>query len=100
MWFITVMEKCEPDEQFLANLGDKRTWGYFKDHDTAVQALHENWTDMWEFCYDYAVLEKADEGICPNCGERQWFKFDREHNGYFEIEEPECVKHICNFALG
>ena len=55
---------------------------------------------MWEFCYDYAVLEKADEGICPNCEERQWFKFDREHNGYFEIEEPECVKHICNFALG
>ena len=46
MWFITVMEKCEPDEQFLAKLGDKCTWGYFKDHDTAVQALHENWTDM------------------------------------------------------
>ena len=56
--------------------------------------------ELYEGCYNYAVLEKVDEGICPYCGERYWFKFDRENNGYFEIEEPECVKHICNFALG
>ena len=37
---------------------------------------------------------------CPNCGERQWFKYNRERNGYFEIEEPECVKHLVNFSLG
>ena len=100
MWFITVMEKYEPDKQFLAKFGDKRTWGYYKDHDIAVQALHENWTDMREFLYDYAVLEQFDEGISPECQERQWFKYDRERDGYFEIDEPECVKRIVNFALG
>lgn len=100
MWFITVFENIEPDERFLAKFGLQRTWGYYKDHNTAVQALYENWTDMWEFCYDYALLEQFDEGICPYCEERQWFKYDRERNGYFEIDEPECVKRICNFALG
>lgn len=20
--------------------------------------------------------------------------------GYFEIDEPECVKHLCSFAIG
>ena len=100
MWFITVMKKIEPDNQFYALFGDKRTWGYYADKDTATQALHENWTDMWEGCYDYALIEKLGQGICPNCTERQWFKFERERNGYFEIEEPEYVKHIVNFALG
>lgn len=100
MWFITVMEKIEPSDRFMALFGGQRTWGYYKDQDVALQALHENWTDMWEFCYDYAVLEKFGEGIVPDCQERYWFKYDRERDGYFEIEEPECVKHLCNFAIG
>ena len=66
-----------------------------------VQALHENWTDMWETCYDYAVIEMYKEGISHyEHRSRQWFKFDQERKGYFEIEEPECVKHVGSFALG
>ena len=30
----------------------------------------------------------------------QWFKWNEEKHGYFEIEEPECVKHFTNFAIG
>ena len=100
MWFITVMEKIEPSDQFLAIFGDHRTWGYYKDYDIALLALHENWTDMWETCYDYAVLERFPEGVFPYCEERYWFKYNRERDGYFEIEEPECVKPFCNFAIG
>ena len=100
MWFITVMEKIEPSEQFLALFGDQRTWGYYKDYEVALLVLHENRTNMWETCYDYAVLEKFDEGICPDCQERHWFKYDCERDGYFEIEEPECVKRIVNFGIG
>lgn len=100
MWFITVMEFLEEDEKYIARHGDKRTWGYYKDKDTAVQALHENWTDMWEYTYDVALLEKFESGICPECEERQWFKFDRARGGYFEMEEPEFIKCVVNFALG
>lgn len=100
MWFITVIEKIEPSDRLMALFGDQRTWGYYKDYEIALQALHENWTDMWEYYYDYAVLEKFSEGILPDCQERYWFKYDRERNGYFEIEEPECVKRIWNFAIG
>lgn len=100
MWFITVMDHLEEDEQFIARTGDQRTWGYYMDKDMAVLALHENWTDMWEYSYDVALLEKFGPGICPECQERQWFRFDRERGGYFEMEEPEFVKCIVNFALG
>ena len=101
MWFITVFNKIELNSLGWTDFGDSRTWGFYSERETAVQALHENWTDMWETCYHYAVIEFFEEGISHyEFGSRQWFKFDEELNGYFEIEEPQGVKHLCSFALG
>lgn len=100
MWFITVMVKVEPSEYGFPDFGGSRTWGYYKEKDNAIVALNHNWTDIWEYCYDFAVLEKMDEGVPAYCEERYWFKYDKERNGYFEIEEPGCVKHLFNFAIG
>ena len=100
MWFITVMAYLEEDDKYIYRHGGMRTWGYYPDKETAVQALHENWTDMREYTYDIALLEKFGPGVCPYCEERQWFKFDRERNGYFEMEEPEFIKRVVNFAIG
>ena len=100
MYFITVFDKCEPSEQFLAEFGCQRTWGYYPEYEWAAEALHKNVTDMHEGCYNYAVIEKIDWGICAICEKSQWFKWDKEKRGYFEIEEPECVKRLTNFAIG
>lgn len=102
MWFIAVFEKMEAHNNTgWPEFGAQRTWGFYADRETAVQCLHENWTDIHEYCYDYAVLEKFDEGISHYVfGSRQWFKFDCEREGYFEIEEPECVKRFGSFSLG
>ena len=100
-WFITVMEKIDPNERFLAKFGDKRCWGFYANKQDALNTLHENRTDLWETIYNYAVLEKYYEGISnEEIGSRQFFKYDIERNGYFEIDEPECVKHLCSFAIG
>ena len=100
MWFITVFETIKPDAMILANFGSQRTWGYYSDEAVAVQALNENWTDMREYLYDYAVIEKFGEGLCPLATERKFFKWDNERNGYYIIDEPECCVHLCNFAIG
>jgi len=102
MWFITVFETLgKLDKCGFPDLGCQRTWGYYSKRETAVQALHENWTDMRELLYNYALIEYIEEGICPSaCYDRQWFKWDSEREGYFEIEEPECVKSFVNFAFG
>lgn len=100
MYFITVFEKIEPNDDYFALFGDQRTWGYYPEYETAATALHENWVDMYEHCYEYALIEKIDCGICSLANERQWFKWNKERRGYFEIEEPECVKHLVNFAIG
>lgn len=99
-WFITVMEKIEPDKAFYADFGDQRCWGFYANKQDALNTLHENRTDLWETIYNYAVLEEYYEGISNHTMNRQFFKYDRKENGYFEIDEPECVKHLCSFAIG
>jgi hypothetical protein len=100
MYFITVFEKIEPSDVFYAEFGDQRTWGYYPEYEMAANALHENRTDMHEGCYQYAVIEKIGYGICAYCEKRQWFEWDKERRGYVEMEEPECVRHLTNFAIG
>lgn len=100
MYFITVFEKCELNKTGFPDMGVQRTCGYYRDHITAVYALHENWTDMREGMYDYALIEDIEEGLAPYILDRQWFKWYDERKGYFEIDDPECVKYLMNFALG
>lgn len=100
MWFVTVVEKMEYVESDWANYGSTRTWGYYSDKEVATQSLHENWTDMRENFWNYAVIEEYEEGICNDTGERQWFKWNEERQGYFEIDEPEGVRQIVCFAIG
>ena len=100
MYFITVFDKVEPSDKYYVEFGDKRTWGYYPEYEMAVMALHENRTDMHEGCYYYAVIEKIGPGICADVEESQWFKWNREKCGYFEIEEPECVRCVTNHAIG
>lgn len=102
MWFITVVEKMDPDgwEDGLCDTGLCRTWGFYSDVNRAISALHNNETDMHEYFYDYAIIEEYDEGICNDMSHYQWFKWDDERDGYFEIDEPRCVSRMCCFAIG
>lgn len=102
MWFITVFQKIEkPTPYSWPDFGAERTWGYYAERETAVQALHENWTDMWEYLYNYAVIEQYEEGISGYVfGSEQWFKWDPERKGYFEIDKPEETEHLCSHAIG
>ena len=99
-YFITVFEQFGLDELGWPDVGSRRCWGFYSDKDTAIRALHENWTDMNETIYDYAVLEGYTEGISHNTGYEQWFKFDVDKDGYFEIEKPLESRHFVNWAFG
>ena len=57
---------------------------------------------MWETCYNYAILEPYYEGISGYVfnEDRQFFKYNREKDGYFEIDEPEGFGHMVGFSIG
>lgn len=99
-WFITVMRKLEKNSKGFLETGCTRCWGFYSNKEDALNTLHENRTDLWETIYDYAVLEEYHEGISNSTMKRQFFKYNMEKDGYFEIEEPECVTNVCDFALG
>lgn len=99
-YFITTFELLEVDSLGWPYVGDYRCWGFYKDKETALKAVHENWTDLEETIYHYAVIEEYLEGISQYTGHRQFFKFDKEIGGYVEIDEPEVYKHYSAFAIG
>lgn len=102
VYFITVFEKVVKEEPGWPYFGASRVWGFYSNRDVAVRALHENWTDMHETVYDYAVIEGYDEGIshAHDPAEAQWFKWDEDRHGYFEIERPEAVVGFGSWSLG
>ena len=79
---------------------DSRTFGYFADYNECQTALHENWCDMHEFYYDYAVVEQIFEGIHPRPEKVVWVKWGDEKEGFYETEKPEWTNGWYGFALG
>lgn len=91
MWFITVFNKIDYKDYTLS-ANKYKTCGYYSEKETAIQALHENWNDIRENYYNYAVIEYIEEGITVDVTDRYWFKWNDTKNGFFEIDEPEYIK--------
>lgn len=98
-YFIATIEKLPEDSNSL-DTGDVCTVGYFNNYTDAVKRLHENTCDLHEGIYQYAVIEEVGPGLYPNVSKRQFFKYDKNKDGYFEISEPNEIKHLCNFSIG
>ena len=96
MYFITCFSNYESD--YMEN---HRTFGYFSDTDTCLEALNENWADMCEArYYTYAVIEEISEGIHSHAKQIAWFRWDEEKEGFYETEKPEWSNGGYGFALG
>ena len=55
-----------PDNSWIA--------GYFTDLEEAVQSVIDNVADVFEHCYNYAVIEGYEEGLYPVAELTKWFK--------------------------
>jgi hypothetical protein len=79
---------------------DCRCWGYYTNIEDAIDVLVNNLTDLWEGCYHYGVIEAIGPGISPYAKPRWFYKYNKHVNMYQLINEPEGLKHFCNFAIG
>ena len=100
MWFITVMEKIEPDEVGWPEFGCCRTPGFYECYEDARYAVINNVCDIREYCYNYAVIEHYDPGLYTPGRPREWYKYDEASKKYLPIEEPKYCAHIVNIAIG
>lgn len=92
MYFITTIDSKD---------NDIRCVGYFKNFEKAEKAVLDNACDIWETCYDYAVIENVEEGLYQYDQNSVWYKWDDLDEEYKRIKgRPEQYKNQVGFAIG
>ena len=96
MYFVTTIETKNNEVE------DTRCVGYFNTFDEAERAVTYNACDIWETCYDYAVIENIPEGLYQYDLHPIWYKFHKPTNGYMKCEQPVFVNAIggVGYAIG
>jgi hypothetical protein len=78
-----------------------RTVGWFPTFNLAEYAVVNNYGDIYETGYQYAVIEEIAFGLysCPPVREF-WYEFDKEQEMYVPIVKPKIFKNVVNFTIG
>ena len=99
IYTITTCETIKNGHLGWPEFGITRTIGWYQDFNTADLCVRENWGDIWETCYNYAIIEYVEEGLYP-ITQRWYYQWDSKNWRYIPIEEPKCMKHITNISIG
>lgn len=101
IYVIMVCERMEV-KNFFPDLGSRRLVGWYAAYETAVSAVTENWGDLYEYAYRYALIERVKEGLYrpADSHDRWWFEYDYETGGYVPIKEPEEFSGYSGFTIG
>lgn len=99
IYVITTFEHLPPEGQYM-NIGCSRTPGYYFELETAQKAVEENWCDIWEHCYDYAVICEVEPGLYPCPTPIQYYKYNKNKDEYVKTSEPKEVIYFRICDLG
>jgi len=101
MYFITSITRQDGAK-------NSRCWGYFETEAEARDAVERNVGDMYEFRYEFIVIEKVEPGLGSigfsdddKWGQLQWYVYLTESEKYVELENvPESCEGIISWAIG
>lgn len=81
--------------------GDSRIVGYYTNEEYAISAVEANAADIQEHCYNYAFIEKVEEGLYNPAtpSERKVYVWSNDL-GFIQIEDYKCMKHFCGYTIG
>ena len=89
--------KC-PSTTYELPWEDLRPVGYFLTFDNAKKCILENWGDIHEDCYDYALIEGLPEGLYQDSN-KYWYQWKNEK--YVEIDSPPWAEHrFSSYVVG
>lgn len=88
-----------PDYE-IRTTSNPRCVGWFEKYQDAVEAVTKNLGDIWEQCYNYAVIETVYEGLYQTDVDYDLFKFDIKSKTYKQIDVPKQMQHYCSFGIG
>lgn len=95
MYFITTVQTKDNE------VVDHRSVGYVDTFEEAEKIVLNNQYDIFEYCYNYAVIEAIPTGLYQYDHEPKWYKIvPQEENSYYEpIEKPDWVNTV-GWAIG
>lgn len=77
----------------------ERTFGFFFNEKSAIDAVLNNKGNLEEYLYNYLVIEKLSEGIHPRVISEIWFQWITDR--WIPIpQKPDYLKQYVNFSLG
>lgn len=100
MVFVMGCMKLEQNCLGGPELGYSRVFGYYENWNDAVESMHNNICDIHETIYEYGIIEDVTAGLYSCFNKRQLFKWNKERQGFFEIEEPKFFRHVGNLTIG
>lgn len=101
IYLITAMT----DDDMWSKNYRSRTFGYFHDKETAIEAVLANACDMHECLYIYIVIEEIYQGIHSIIEDKEsqetWFRYDLEEYKWKQTEiRPSNFDGVVNFSIG
>ena len=100
IYTITTMGKLKEDKNGWPDYGASRVVGFYSLKEDAVKCVEGNYGDIWETYYDYALIEKMEEGLYGVTNDRQFFQYDKSSGRYKKIKEPEFMAHFAGISIG
>lgn len=100
MYFITCFQKYEQTKYGVPDIGSNRTFGYYCNKGDAVEAVINNYADIYEYTYRYAVIEHILEGLYNVASERLFFEWNDETKKYELIDGKPFEDCFGNYAFG
>jgi hypothetical protein len=97
IYTITTVEWPEENDEVVAHT---RCVGWTSNFFDAERVIIKNIGDIWEYNYNYAVIEELAEGLYPHPIQEWWFKWDNKIKGYKRVMKPDKLKMFTNFSIG
>lgn len=100
IYTITTLDRLVKTEFGFPDFGNTRTVGWVGNLEIAKEIVVNNYGDIWEYSYDYAVIEEVEEGLYPLCKDRWFYQYNEELKQYVPIQEPDWMKMYVNLGIG
>lgn len=99
------LKRTSKNQKKYLTIRNQRAWGYFFDLKIAKKCVEENWGNLFEFRYNYVVIERIKEGLLTVPHKEWWYKWvysnRKTHKGKFiPAKKPSEYTNIVGFGLG
>lgn len=79
---------------------DTRCVGYWPTMEEAMQAVKDNYGDMYESSYNWAIVECFGPGIYPHSSFEIWYSWSIAGRKYLLSAKPKVFEKVVNFGIG